>query len=115
MSYCLLVGFPGATFSHSDFPGPFWLNGGMPATPVSIGLARAFLCALVLAGFLATRSFAQPLAPARDSLTITNLAQLTRALTSAERLSRSFRLEVVVCASSRPASGLLVVADSSGI
>ncbi|HWH72484.1 MAG TPA: PA14 domain-containing protein, partial [Candidatus Sulfotelmatobacter sp.] len=74
---------------------------------------------LLLASVLPLRSVAQsavPSAPAADDSTaITNLAQLTRALSFEERLYRNVRLELVVCAASRPSMGLVVVQDATGV
>jgi signal transduction histidine kinase len=47
--------------------------------------------------------------------TITNLQQLTQALSLRPRLNRDVRLEVSVCAASRPGVGVLVVQDDSGV
>jgi len=62
---------------------------------------------LALLGF----TFAQSV----EAQIITNLQQLTTALSSEERIFRNVRLEVVVCAASRPEIGVLIVEDSSGV
>ncbi len=49
------------------------------------------------------------------SQTITNLSQLTRLLSDHPRTNRNVHLEVTVCAASRPAVGVLIVQDSSGV
>ncbi|MEY4918180.1 MAG: hypothetical protein RL616_2093, partial [Verrucomicrobiota bacterium] len=46
---------------------------------------------------------------------ITSLQQLTQAVNSQQRVGRDVRLEVTVCAASRPAVGVLVVSDESGV
>jgi hypothetical protein len=91
----------------------------MPGASNRIGLAGALVLGLLLASVPPPRSMAQSSASspvaAGDSITITNLAQLCRALSSEERLYRSVRLELVVCASSRPSMGMLVVQDATGV
>ena len=47
--------------------------------------------------------------------TITTLQQLTEALDLVQRTNRDVRLEVTVCAASRPEIGVLIVRDDSGI
>ena len=47
--------------------------------------------------------------------TITNLQQLTRMLDLQPRVNRDVRLEVTVCAASRPEIGVLIVRDDSGV
>ncbi len=46
---------------------------------------------------------------------ITNLQQLTQTLFLQEKAYRDVRLEVTVCAASRPAIGVLIVQDDSGV
>lgn len=91
----------------------------MPAASNTLGFAGALTLGLLLASGLLPRSVAQSSGPspgaANDATTLTNLAQLTRALGSEERLYRSIRLEGVVCASSRPGLGVLVVQDATGV
>jgi signal transduction histidine kinase len=84
----------------------------MPRSSNRIGWAYALLFNLVLASPWSARSEAQAL---RESPIITNLAQLTRALSSEERFYGGLRLEVVVCGASRPSMGLLVVQDPTGV
>ena len=50
-----------------------------------------------------------------DSASITNLAQLTRALASEDHLYRGVRLEVMVYACSKPAAGVLIAQDATGV
>ncbi|HXI71530.1 MAG TPA: ATP-binding protein [Verrucomicrobiae bacterium] len=47
--------------------------------------------------------------------TITNLQQLTQVLNLLQRTNRDVRLEVTVCAASRPGTGALIVQDGSGV
>ena len=47
--------------------------------------------------------------------TITNLQQLTQVLDFLQRTNRDVRLEVTVCAASRPEIGVLIVQDDSGV
>jgi signal transduction histidine kinase len=49
------------------------------------------------------------------SQTITNVAQLTHLLNLQPRTIRNVRLEVTVCAASRPPLGVLIVQDDSGV
>ena len=91
----------------------------MPGAPNRSGLAGVLSLGLLLTAGLALRSVAQssgPLSMAADrGPTITNLAQLTHALTSEERLYRSVRLQGVVCASSAPRKGVVVLQDPTGV
>lgn len=50
-----------------------------------------------------------------QSQTFTNLAQLTQALNAQARTIRNLRLEVTVCAASRPEIGVVIVQDASGV
>ncbi len=77
------------------------------------GLARI----LLLISVARTGAQSSPLSGMAEdgSPTITNLAQLTHALSSAERLRCSVRLEGVVCAASRPELGIVVVRDGTGV
>src|SRR5438067_2409401 len=47
--------------------------------------------------------------------TISNLQQLTQLLEFQPRTNREVRLDVVVCAASRPEIGMLIAQDDSGI
>src|SRR5436190_23489879 len=87
----------------------------MPRGSNRIGLAFALLGGVLLANGLALYRAAELTLAVSDATTITNLAQLTHALIPVERLTCAVRLEVVVCASSRPALGVLVVQDSTGV
>jgi signal transduction histidine kinase len=91
----------------------------MPGASNRFGLAGALTSALVLAAGLPLQTQAQSSgdlpSPASGGSTITNLAQLCRALSSEERLYRDVRLEAVVCGSSRPGLGVLVVQDATGV
>ena len=91
----------------------------MPGASDRIGLATALTLGLLLAGTVAPRSLAQSKEPqsptGNDPTTITNLAQMTRALESEERLCRGVSLEGVVCAASRPELGVLVLQDATGV
>ena len=91
----------------------------MPAAWNRTRFAGALILALPLTTGLPPRTVAQPAASSpvsvTDSTTITNLAQLTRALSSQERLYCNVRLEGVVCASSKPGMGVLVVQDATGV
>jgi signal transduction histidine kinase len=49
------------------------------------------------------------------SQAITNLQQLTQTLNLQQRVFRSVKLEVTVCAASRPEIGVLIVQDDSGV
>jgi hypothetical protein len=54
-------------------------------------------------------------APSVQSQTFTNLAQLTQVLNFQPRTNRNIRLEVTVCAASRPEIGVVAVQDDSGV
>ena len=49
------------------------------------------------------------------SQTLTNLHQLTRTLKAEPKVFRDVRLEVTVCAASRPQAGVLIVQDATGV
>jgi signal transduction histidine kinase len=74
---------------------------------------------LLLALGLPLPSIAQPSTSSsvamNDPTTITSLAQLTRALSTEERLCRSVRLEGIVCAASRSDMGIVVLQDDTGV
>lgn len=53
--------------------------------------------------------------PSLPGQTITNLHQLTAALSSDSRLERDVDLAATVCAASRPALGVLIVQDETGV
>ena len=90
----------------------------MPGALNRIGLAGALTLGLLLAAGVPLESGAQTSgalpSPANEGTSITTLAQLCRALSSAERLCRSIQLDVVVCASSKPDLGVVVVQDATG-
>jgi len=65
--------------------------------------------------WLAVASLALTLACGIEAQTITNLHQLTQALSSSPRATRDVDLNVTVCAASRPKVGVLIVQDMSGV
>lgn len=87
------------------------------ATSSRGALVLAAVCLLV--GSFISRSSAQstnaPVVTTAETATLTNLAQLTHALEASERLSAGIRLEGIVCASSRPELGVVVLSDASGV
>lgn len=91
----------------------------MPGTWKRLVWAAAFLISLLLTRGFALRSVAQSRdsspAPQIGTATITNLAQLSRALAEQERLCSAIELDLTVCASSRPRMGALVVQDETGV
>lgn len=103
------------------------MNGGFrtvkihPMLPIPNTIRSAGLLALVgtLLGVLALQSLAQPSNPpvgaTAISTIITNLAQLTSALDLENHLYGDVRLEGVVCASSQPSLGVLVLQDDTGV
>lgn len=71
---------------------------------------------LLLVSFAPFRSVGEQSSLGADKeVTITNLAQLTGALSAERRLYRSVRLEVVVCSASKAGAGVAVVQDDSGV
>jgi len=91
----------------------------MPGLSNKVGATGALALALWLAS---GRSQGRPAQTADSSgtspsraITITNLAQLWRAFGSEERIYGNLRLEVVVCASSRPELGVVVAQDATGV
>jgi signal transduction histidine kinase len=91
----------------------------MPGKSTWSRAVGAFVWTVLVICASASRSSAQsptlPAEAADDSAAITNIAQLTHALSSAERLYRSVRLEGVVCAASDPSAGVLVLQDDTGV
>src|SRR5213593_1287143 len=91
----------------------------MPRLSNRMGLAGALAFAVWLASSWPRTSLAQTSASSAalpgNPTTITNLAQLSRAFGSQESLYSSVRLEVVVCASSRPDVGVVVTHDATGV
>jgi signal transduction histidine kinase len=91
----------------------------MPGAWQRIGLAGALNLGLLLVSFPSLRSAAQSPSvaawAAKDETTITNLAQLTHALSGDKRQHRSIRLEGVVCAARRPGVGVVVVQDDTAV
>jgi signal transduction histidine kinase len=91
----------------------------MPGLCNRVGLAEALIFALCLAGGRPQRSLAQTSDPSTtapsEATAITNLAQLCRAFGSQERFYSDLRLELVVCASSRPEIGVVVARDDTGV
>lgn len=91
----------------------------MPGLSYRMRLAGTLVFGLWLTGGWPQGTPAQSLdpapKPASDTTTITNLGQLWRAFGSQERLCGNVRLEVVVCASSRPEMGVVVAQDATGV
>jgi signal transduction histidine kinase len=79
----------------------------------ALSLALLFAAGLALSGRAQTLN---PLSdPAGDQSPVTNLLQLTRVMNSGNEVYRDVRLEVVVCAASRPKIGVLIVRDETGV
>jgi signal transduction histidine kinase len=87
----------------------------MPATWYRFGLAVALNLGLLLS-FVPFRSIGDESSLGADTgVTITNIAQLTRALSTEQRLYRSLRLEAVVCSASKSGRGVVVAQDGTGV
>lgn len=69
----------------------------------------------LLIGWLGMAVMAAIFPPSLHGQTITNLHQLTAALSSDSRIERDVDLETTVCAASRPALGVLIVQDETGV
>lgn len=78
------------------------------ASHLSISGSKILL-GLVIGGLLLAS------AGAVQSQAITNIAQLTSMLSRQPRTNRDVRLELTVCAASRPEIGVLIVRDTSGV
>lgn len=79
----------------------------------ALGLTLWFMTSLLPASVAQTAD--SSLMPTEPALTLTNLAQLCRAIDLSESLSCNLRLEVVVCASSGPEMGVVVAKDDTGV
>jgi signal transduction histidine kinase len=87
----------------------------MPAKWYRFGLAVALNLGL-LVSFVPFRSVGEESSLRADiGDTITNLAQLTRAVSTERRLYRSVRLEAVVCSTSQSGRGVVVVQDGTAV
>jgi signal transduction histidine kinase len=76
---------------------------------------RLCISALILSSSLATGPWGNSLAQAQANRSaITNIRQLTEALSLERRMIRDVHLEVTVCAASRPKVGVLIVRDETG-
>jgi signal transduction histidine kinase len=88
----------------------------MPVAWYSSGFAVALNLGVALACFVPFRSVGEESSLRADTGdTITNLAQLTRALSTERRLYRSVRLQAVVCSVSNPGRGIVVAQDGTGV
>src|SRR3954468_19956910 len=91
----------------------------MPGRWYKFGFAAALNLSLLLGPVVPASVSAQPSGTTagvpEDAPAITDLAQLTRELNSQKRLHCSLRLEVVVCSSSSPNHGVIIVKDDTGV